>query len=78
MVLSWLISTLGTFKILSQFCLKNDLQMALVVLLRVFKVVFKTLQKFEISHLITKMTNINIWITVTFTYDLFYFSQIIY
>lgn len=50
--------------------------MALVVLLRVFKVVFKTLQKFEISHLITKMTNINIWITLTFTYDLFYFLKL--
>ena len=34
---------------------------------KVFKVVLKTLQEIEISHLGVKMTNINVWLPLSFS-----------
>jgi hypothetical protein len=40
--------------------------------------IFKTLGFFEIIHLSVEMTNINIWVPLSFSHKFVYFSQMIF
>ena len=52
--------------------------MALTMFPMAFKVILKTLQKFEIIHLCAKVSNTYIWILLSFSHYFRYFSQVVY
>ena len=55
----------------------KGLQMALIALPKAFTPILKNLQNFEISHLSAKMTNINVWVPLSFSLLSIYFSQMV-
>lgn len=65
---------MGTYKVLSWFCLffSNGSQTALTMLPKAFKEILKSLQIFERSNL-GVMTNINIWAPLSLSHNFVYF-----
>ena len=55
----------------------NQINLACILLAKAFTPILKNLQNFEINHLGTKMTNVNIWVLVSFSHNLFNFKKIL-